>query len=217
MIQITNKEDCTGCSACYNICPKKCIKMDADNEGFIYPIVNLEECIHCNKCNKVCPIINPYKKRNKYQQVYASINPINKIRLKSSSGGVFYAISDLILQQGGIIYGATFDNKWNVIHTKAENKEQLLKLMGSKYIQSNINSTYNNIKEDLKSGYKVLFCGTSCQVSGLNHFLGKEYENLFTVELLCHGVSSYKIWINFLKDFIKKTQFRHQRYYQCLV
>lgn len=204
MIQIINKEDCTGCSACYNVCPKNCIKMEADDEGFIYPIVNIENCINCNKCNKVCPIINPYEKRDKHQHAFAAINFNNKIRLKSSSGGIFYAISDFILQQNGIIYGAAFDKKWNVFHTHAQNKEQLLKLMGSKYIQSNINTTYDEIKRELKSGRKVLFCGTSCQVSGLNHFLAKEYENLLTLELLCHGVSSYKIWNNFLRDFLKK-------------
>lgn len=204
MIQIKDKKNCTGCAACYNICPKNCITMKADNEGFLYPSVNTENCIKCNKCIKVCPIIHPYEKRGTYKNVLAAINPNNEIRLKSSSGGVFYAISTIILQNGGLIYGATFDNNWNVIHTKAQNNEQLQTLIGSKYIQSNINSTYNEIKRNLNTGYKVLFCGTSCQVSGLNHFLNKNYDNLYTIELLCHGVSSYKIWINFLNDFIKK-------------
>lgn len=207
MIKIKNKTDCTGCYACYNICPKDCIEMKFDIEGFAYPYINTQECIKCNKCEKVCPIINPYNKRElSKRSVYAAINTQPNIRIKSSSGGVFYALAEDALKQDGIVYGASFNtHNWEVNHTEAKNIDELQHLIGSKYIQSKINHTYRTIKNNLNNGKKVVFCGTPCQVAGLNHFLNKKYPNLLVIELLCHGVPSYFVWKKTLDEVLKNN------------
>lgn len=202
MIEIKNKKNCTGCFACYNVCPQKCISMRKDNEGFFYPNVDKKACLKCNKCVKVCPIINPFEKKENHNIIYAAINNDNIIRGNSSSGGVFYAIAEKILKNNGIVYGAAFDKEWKVHHTSTSNIEGLKKLQGSKYSQSQVNNVFKEIKERLKQGYNILFCGTPCQVSGLNHFLNKKYDNLLTIELLCHGVPSPLVWEKSLKEFL---------------
>ena len=216
MITIFDKTNCCGCGACSNICPKSCITMQADEEGFLYPKINKKTCINCGLCEKTCPILN---KPKTYQilQCYAAKHKNSKIKLKSSSGGIFTALAENILKEGGVVFGAAFDKDWNVRHTFCKNLNDLDKLRRSKYVQSDIGLTYRQTKDFLDKECKVLFTGTPCQIAALRNFLGKEYENLLTAELFCHGVPSPTVWQKFLeentqKNRIKAIDFRHKRF-----
>jgi coenzyme F420-reducing hydrogenase beta subunit len=197
MIEIQKKENCTGCHACKNVCPPKCIMMESDSEGFLYPKINIESCIHCGLCEKVCPIIHK-KEINNNPKAYACYNKNEKIRMESSSGGLFTLIAEQIIDNGGIVFGARFDNEFNVIHDSVEKKEDLDKFRRSKYVQSKIGDTHRRVKDALIEGRHVLFTGTPCQVAGLKSFLGKEYDNLFCLDIICHGVPSPNVWKSYL-------------------
>ena len=163
MIQ-KNRADCCGCEACANICPRNAIEMRRDFEGFAYPRIRSELCISCGKCDSICPSLNSVKKfPDALPKVFAAINPDEKIRRHSSSGGVFSALSEIILRDGGKVFGAGFDKNWHVVHTCAENFDELENLRGSKYVQSQIRGVYRRAKNFLESGVKVLFSGTPCQ------------------------------------------------------
>lgn len=198
MINIKDKKDCSGCSACYNICPVNAIEFIPDSKGFSYPKVNIEKCISCNLCEKVCPIINKNNIYNK-PKAYAVINKDDEIRKYSSSGGIFSLLATVILEQGGVIFGARFDENFNVIHDYVENTKDLQVFRGSKYVQSNINITFKKAKEFLNNGRLVYFSGTPCQIEGLKTFLQKDYPNLYTQDLICHGVPSPKVWRKYLE------------------
>ena len=198
MIQISDKHNCCGCNACLQKCPKQCITMTEDDEGFLYPKVDLEKCINCHLCEKVCPYLNP-KKSQEPLKCYAAKNIDENVRLQSSSGGVFTAIAEKILAGGGVVFGASFDNNWQVVHSHVENKDGLTALRGSKYVQSEIGESFKKTEKFLNTEREVLFSGTPCQISGLYHFLNKEYDNLLTIEIVCHGVPSPKIWQEYLK------------------
>lgn len=193
MINITKKEECAGCYACVNICPANCIIMEIDNEGFWYPVVEVDKCTNCNLCDKVCPIINKPTVKNE-PLAYSCFNKNEEIRLKSSSGGIFTLIAEEIIAEGGVVFGARFDNDFKVIHDFVDNLEDLSLFVGSKYVQSKIGETYKTAKNYLKQGRKVLFSGTPCQIAGLKSFLMKDYNNLLTIDLFCHGVPSPKVW-----------------------
>ena len=199
MIRIINKDDCCGCSACEQICPKHCITLTTDEEGFLYPRADTGICIDCGLCEKVCPVINQRQPKRPLN-VYAAINPDEEIRQKSSSGGIFTALAKNVLSEGGIVFGALYDSNWEVIHGYVSSVNDLYKLRGSKYVQSRIGTTYQEVESFLKSGNKVLFSGTSCQVAGLNNFLRKEYDNLLTVEVVCHGVPSPLLWKEYISS-----------------
>lgn len=201
MINITDKHNCCGCSACVQACLKKCIKFDEDKQGFRYPVVNKEECIDCGLCEKVCPIINSNELR-KPLNVYAAINPNKNIRMASSSGGIFTMLAETILKEGGVVFGARFDENWEVKHDFTETIEGLKLFRGSKYVQSCIGETYKQALKFLKNGRKVLFSGTSCQIAGLKKYLRKEYDNLLTVDVVCHGVPSPLVWREYLQQLI---------------
>ena len=201
MINIIEKKDCCGCSACVSICPKHCITMLLDNEGFLYPQVDKGSCIDCELCEKVCLVLNQGEER-KPLQVYAVNNPNEEIRMKSSSGGVFTLLAETIIQEGGVVFGARFNDDWEVIHDYTETKEGLAAFRGSKYVQSRIGESYCQVERFLKKGRKVLFTGTPCQIAGLNLFLRKEYDNLLTVDFICHGVPSPGVWKNYLEELI---------------
>lgn len=201
MISISRKEDCCGCYACYNACPKQCIDMIDDEEGFVYPRVNKNLCIDCNICIKSCPMINGIKKDLFDKKAFAGYNKDLNTRLKSSSGGFFSIIASQVLQQGGIVFGASFDERFNVKHIKINTLNDLYKLRGSKYIQSDINSVYSDVKYFLEQDKRVLFSGSPCQVEGLFSFLQKKYDNLITQDFVCHGVPSKQIWNTYLKRF----------------
>lgn len=193
MIRINDKRDCMGCYACSNICPQSCIYMERDQEGFWYPQVDYEKCIKCGLCIKVCPIINKITVENK-PTAYACINKDDSIRLKSSSGGIFTLIAEQVIDNGGVVFGAGFNESFEVSHSYVEKKEELEKFRGSKYVQSKIGDTYKQAKDFLKEGREVVFTGTPCQIGGLNSFLGQPYENLFCIDIICHGVPSPDVW-----------------------
>lgn len=182
---------CYGCSACKNICPKDAIAMQMDACGFLVPVIDKKKCIDCGLCDEVCPIDHLIKKDN-VPQVYAAINKNESVLLKSSSGGVFTAISDWILKENGVVFGAVYNaEKKMVEHVLAETTEQRDCMRGSKYVQSDIQESFRQIKHLLNIGKKVLFVGTSCQINGLYNYLGMEkYINLVTCDIICHGVAS---------------------------
>lgn len=201
MIRITDKSKCCGCAACKNVCPKHCILMKEDIEGFLYPEVDASVCIDCGLCQQVCPILHQQEDR-KPLVAYAAKNRNENIRLRSSSGGVFTLLAERVIDEGGVVFGARFDECWNVVHDCVETKEEIAALRGSKYVQSKIGDSYLRAKQYLISGRQVLFTGTPCQISGLKKYLGKEYDNLLTVDVVCHGVPSPKIWQMFLSETV---------------
>ena len=184
-------------------CPKACISMKRDAEGFLYPHANAEICIECGLCEKVCPCLN-LKESKQPLAIYAAINPDEEIRKKSSSGGVFWLLVERTIKDGGVVFGAAFDKNWMVNHSSAETLEKAKKFQGSKYVQSRMNGCYKEAHEALKQGRKVLFTGTPCQIAGLNLFLRKPYENLLTAEIVCHGVPSPMVWSLFLTKVVSE-------------
>lgn len=201
MINITDKHYCCGCSACSSICPKHCITMQADNEGFLYPKVNEADCIDCGLCEKVCHELHPFEER-KLQKVYAAINKDEEVRLKSSSGGIFYLLAEKTIAEDGVVFGARFDEQWQVVIDYAETMEGVKAFMGSKYVQARMETAYTDAKRFLTEGRKVLFSGTPCQIAGLRHFLRKPYDNLLTVDIICHGTPSPKVWGMYLDEVV---------------
>lgn len=199
MINIIDNKDCCGCSACVQVCPKQCISFQEDSEGFLYPLVNKEICIDCGLCEKVCPVINQAQEKEPLK-VLAAKNPNEDIRLKSSSGGIFTQIAEKIIEEGGVVFGAKFNDSWEVVHDFTQNIEGLSNFRGSKYVQSIIGNNYIKVEEFLKEGRKVLFSGTPCQVAGLRLFIRKEYQNLLMVDIVCHGVPSPLVWRRYLKE-----------------
>lgn len=199
MINIDHKSKCCGCNACVQRCPKQCILMHEDEEGFLYPKVDATLCIDCGLCEKICPVINQDEPK-KPAQCYVAINPEEDIRVKSSSGGIFTMIAERIIDEGGVVFGAAWNKNWQVEHTYTEVKEGLKIFRGSKYIQSIIGDTFIQAELFLKAGRKVLFSGTPCQIAGLKKFLCKEYDNLFTVDFVCHGVPSPGVFRWYMKE-----------------
>lgn len=203
MIKLQNKKDCCGCYACINSCPIACIEMQDDLEGFAYPVVNEEKCIDCGLCEKVCPVLNIQHSR-KPLQVYAVKAKSEQIRKVSSSGGVFSLLGEQVIDNGGVVFGACFDENNKVVHRHTTTKEGLAAFRGSKYVQSEIGDAYKIVKYFLKSGKVVMFSGTPCQIRGLHLFLGKHYPNLLTVDIICHGVPSPKVWNTYLASLSKR-------------
>ena len=203
MIEILDKHKCCGCEACVQACPKHCISFIEDEEGFRYPHIDKATCIDCGICEKVCPVINQAESHIP-PKVYGAKNTNEEELLKSSSGGIFILLAKETLRQGGVVFGAKFNENWEVVHDYAETKEDIQSFMGSKYAQSRIGNTYAQAKEFLKQGRKVLYTGTSCQIAGLKKFLRKDYENLLTVDVICHGVPSPKVWRKYI-DEIKEN------------
>ena len=221
MIKITNKSNCSGCHACANVCPKKCIEMVSDNEGFWYPKIDETKCINCGLCEKVCPIIHKCQPdETRKTTAMAAINLNEEIRLKSSSGGIFTLIAEKIINQGGVVFGAAFaDDFRSVHHICMDNVADLEKLRGSKYVQSKIGDTYKQAKQFLDNGRKVLFTGTPCQIGGLYSYLQKHYDNLYTQDIICHGVPSPMVWEKYVEERERKSAsqiqrmfFRHKKY-----
>lgn len=206
MINIVHKYDCCGCNACVQRCPKHCISMQEDDEGFTYPVVDKSACINCGLCEKVCPVINQNKAREPLN-CYAAINPDEQIRIQSSSGGIFTSLAEKTIDNGGVVFGAMWDENWNVKHSYIENKSDLKLFRGSKYLQSSIGDTYIQAEQFLQDGREVLFSGTPCQIAGLKKFLVKEYDNLLTVDIICHGVPSQKVFHWYLKEELNKVIF----------
>ena len=205
MIHIKKKQDCCGCAACVQVCPKQCIEMRADNEGFFYPKVCTVNCTNCDLCEKVCPVINKNESRVPVNTV-AAINTDENVRMKSSSGGIFSLLAKIVIEQDGVVFGVRFDNEWNVIHDYIDKEEDLDHFCGSKYVQSHIGNAFSQVRSYLQAGRMVLFSGTPCQVAGLYKYLRKAYGNLVTVDFVCHGVPSQKVWQSYLNYELKMKQ-----------
>lgn len=207
-----SKEKCCGCRACEQICPVSAITMQADEEGFIYPTINHDVCIKCKKCIGVCTLYKENKKdksENFQGKAIVAYQKNEIVRMKSRSGGAFVAVSDVILKENGVVYGAGFNDDLVVQHMRATTADKRNVFCGSKYVQSDTLAVFNNVFRDLKNGRKVLFSGTTCQIAGLYSYLTKkgisrENDNLITVDIVCHGVVSPKIWHENLKEISKK-------------
>lgn len=204
MITIYDKSDCCGCAACVQICPKQCILFNEDNHGFRYPLVDENKCVNCGLCEKVCPVLNQYAPKDPIN-VYAGINSDDVIRSNSSSGGVFASLAESVIKNGGAVFGAGFDSDWEVEHVFIETEKDLHILRGSKYLQSRIGNTYKKAQEFLNQGRIVLYSGTSCQTAGLKRYLRKDYDNLITVDVVCHGVPSPLVWRKYLDQLIDQS------------
>ena len=218
MIDKVSVQECAICGACINICPVNAISLDKDYLDFRYPQINEDICIHCNQCEKACPILgNKGKPDEGYPIAFASKSVDDSIRLRSSSGGVFYELADQMLRDGGYVCGAVFDDEFHVKHILSNAKEDILRMMGSKYAQSDVGYCYREVKDVLEKGCKVLFSGCPCQVAGLRTFLGREYPNLLLVELICHGIPSDSMLQTYIgmqeKKYgakLKKLEFRNK-------
>ena len=200
-----DKYECCGCTACEQVCAKGAISMVQDNEGFSYPVIDKDLCVNCGLCEKVCAFSQPQYANSTLPAVYATYLKETEERKKSSSGGIFYAIAKWILTQGGIVYGATFDNDLQLSHIGVENLNDLEKLRGSKYLQSAMGNTYKEVREQLKHGRWVYFTGTGCQVAGLKAYLRKEFPTLITSDLVCHGTPSQKLFDKHIEYLGKKV------------
>lgn len=200
MIRVLDKHKCCGCTACQSACPKQCISMRVDTEGFLYPSVDLFACVDCHLCERVCPVINQGDS-TKPLRTLAAVNFDETVRLSSSSGGIFTALAEKVISEGGKVYGARFNKDLGVEHCGSESSEGIADFRGSKYLQSTMGDTYKEVRSELDRGTKVLFTGTPCQVAGLRRFLRKDYDNLLAVDFVCHGVPSPAVWQGYLRAF----------------
>ena len=203
MPQLATHAECTGCVACYNACHHRAIEIKADKGGFLYPKVSKDKSIECKLCERSCPVITPPAVEH-YEEPKAYALWSNPDRTLSSSGGAFSAFSRLILDKGGVVFGASFDESLHVKHIEIDSVENLDRLRGSKYVQSNIGDMYQSIKKLLRQDRYVLFCGTPCQVAGLRAYLHKDYEKLLLLDLACHGVLSEAVWQSYLSKLSAK-------------
>ena len=201
MENVLEKNKCSGCSACANACPKNAIEMIKNEDGFIHPKINKHKCVNCGLCKKTCPVLNNSENKS-LNQCYVAYSNDEDAKKTSSSGGIFDLIAKNILKDHGIVVGAAFNDKMELKHTAIEKIEDLEKLKGSKYLQSELDNIFSYIKEKINSR-KVLFVGTPCQVAGLHAFLKKDYDNLVCVDLFCHGVPSPKLFTKYIKELEK--------------
>lgn len=209
MLSLSSKSQCCGCTACASECPKQCIRMVEDKEGFLYPQINTIVCVDCGLCEKVCPVLHPVQIKEK-PAVFAAVNNNFEIRMQSSSGGIFTLLAEQTIKKGGVVFGVCFDEKWKVVHQHTETLEGLSCFRGSKYVQSDMGTSLQDAKRFLDQGREVLFSGTPCQIAGLKNYLRKSYPTLLTVEVACHGVPSPKVWKSYLsgKRNIRCINFR---------
>lgn len=192
-------DKCCGCTACMSVCPKQCISMEVDGEGFLYPVVDQSLCIDCEACVRTCPFHHPAES-HKPEEVYAAINTNEGIRMESSSGGVFTIMAEKVINGGGVVFGAKYTDDWQVEIVPAESIDELAAFRGSKYLQARMGNSLQQCKQFLRDGRKVLFSGTPCQIAGLKHYLRKDFDNLIAVDFVCHGVPSPKVWGRYLSE-----------------
>ena len=197
------QSECCGCEACKNICPVNAIQMKNDAKGFAYPEIDQDKCISCGACQRVCPLKGEAQKPSA-QKTYAVKHKNSGERKSCSSGGAFIEMARHIIKKGGVVYGAAYGENFQVSHIRAADKAELERLKTSKYLQSRIGDVYSQVKADLNSGLPVLFSGTGCQVQGLRSFLGKDYPQLYCVDIVCHGVPSQKLFDDYIKYLEEK-------------
>lgn len=210
-----DKKECCGCEACVNICPKDAVSMKEDAYGFLYPVIDQERCIQCGACKTVCGY-QKFPLLEKPKRIYAAASKDDAILRRSASGGIFAAVAEMILSHGGIVYGAALlfeDGKLVPKHIRADALEQLKKIQGSKYVQSEIGDIYRQVKKDLQQEKWVLFSGTPCQIAGLKQFLKQDYAHLFTMDLICHGVPNKRFFQDFIESHGKKLGGRITDFY----
>lgn len=201
---ICSREKCIGCGICSKKCPKDAITMESDSNGFIYPKLDLNKCINCNLCRKVCPINNKKEtKKNFENKYYAAKSKNEELKMLSSSGGIFSSLAKATLSNKGIVYGCQLKN-FHANHIRIDKLKDLSKILGSKYIQSNVIGIFENVKKDLIKNKQVLFSGTPCQIGALKSYLKEEYNNLITVSVICHGVTNDKILNHHINELEKK-------------
>lgn len=203
-INIQHNGDCCGCGVCETACPNQCIAMEFDAEGFKYPYVDDSLCVNCGACMKVCPLVGEHATAGiaSVETAYVATNTNDAVRAASTSGGIFNVMTRAILAQGGVVVGARYNDKFEVVHDIAHTPEEAAHFYGSKYVQSDLvtNNVYGRVKEFCAAGTSVLFSGTPCQVQGMHVYLGKDYENLFTCDFVCHAVPSPCVWNNYLRE-----------------
>ena len=218
MISIQDKQDCCGCTACSAICPKQCISLQEDYEGFLYPTVDKASCIECSLCENVCPIMSPetaYLYRYQRPYAYAAYHTDEEIRIDNTSGGIFSALAEMMFDKNGYVGGTIFTQDHTVKHIVTNDKNRLSELRSSKYIQSSTDTLYSDVKKLLEQGEHVLVCDTPCSISALYNYLGKDYTNLFTCSFVCLGVNSPKVFLRYIDMLerqhgskVKKIKFR---------
>lgn len=202
-VLFTSKSECCGCGACLNVCPGNAISMQEDEYGFLFPHINGDMCIGCGQCKRGCS----FQKTQLYddkKDTYAAVARDKKLQKLSASGGIFATLASYVLKNDGYVFGAAFMSDFSVSHICIRTIDDLVKLQGSKYTQSNIGRTYSEAKKYLDDGATVLFSGTPCQIDGLNGFLGKKYDNLITVDIICHGVPNNKMFQEYISVLEKK-------------
>lgn len=219
-MNLPNK-NCTGCSACYSVCPKQAISIEQDREGFYKPIIDNNKCVDCGLCNKICPIEENHSDRLLYkpsERAFAVKSKSKELQLQCTSGGFFTTLAKAWIHAGGVVYGAAYDEKYSVHHIRVERMEEIGRLSDSKYAQSKIDETFILAKKDLQMGKSVLFSGTACQIAGIRSFLGKDYDNLFCIDVICHGVPSPAVWNYYIEEFQREkgkvVHVRHKGKYE---
>ena len=208
MIDIQNKKDCTGCNACYDICPKDAILLNVDMEGFWYPSVDKDKCNDCGLCERTCPVIHIEEvKKNEFQEpvCYAAIHKNIEVRFGSTSGGLFSALAGQMYREGGYVGGAIFSDDFSVRHLISNHSDDLQRLRQSKYAQSHTEGIFREVKKLLTSGEKVLICGTPCQMAALRQYLNKDYENLIIIDFICKSITSPKFFAKYLDYWERKV------------
>lgn len=216
-MKICDELSCTGCLACADTCKMQAISVKKNGQGFSYPIINDAVCVRCGKCVSVCPV-NVQKKNKAATTPFACWDKDNEERKSATSGGFFTCLAKKIVKDGGVAYGAAYDSSLKVVHKRITSLNEVAQIRGSKYVQSDTSQIYKKVKADLSIGQKVLFSGTPCQVAALKNYLGKDYENLLLVDIMCHGVPSpliyddYRRWLeNKQKSKIRKLDFRYKK------
>lgn len=216
-ISILNATLCSGCGVCNNICPTSAISMEKNKDGFLYPHINKDKCVLCGLCSDRCPVLNPVYNNDKNPECHA-IWAKDDIRMQAASGGVFSAFANVILKRGGVIAGAAYNDDLSVSLITADDVSGLERIRSSKYMQANPEHVYKDIKKALDSHREVLFGGCPCQVAGLYSYLGKKYDKLYTMDLICHGIPSDKVFKKYIddeygRDNVESIDFRAKEFY----
>ena len=213
MIEIVNKSDCCGCNACGDVCSRRAISFKTDKEGFWYPEVDLQKCVNCGLCERVCPMLHRANHIKRYDVpiVYAAYSKDDCIRLDSTSGGIFSMLASVMYDYKGYVGGAVYNQDHTAKHIVSADPNKLTDIRSSKYLQSSMEGQYLEVRQLLRKGHRVLYCGCPCQIQGLYSFLGKDYDNLFTCDFICRGVNSPKVFLSYIEMLEKKYGSRASR------